>query len=222
MTVAAAHGSSSSSLRFGAHSSNVRHLQQMLRAAGIDAGPIDGHFGPKTLHGLKAYQRSRGLQVDGVAGPKTWRALNHHAPAVHHGSGDGFTPAGGKHVHAYIHGHPKTITVVPVGNGKYLRADAAKAFLKMQKAARAAGVHLSVVSGFRTMEQQKYLYNLYLHHHGNLAAKPGYSNHQNGIAVDIGGIGGRGTKADRWLRHHAAQFGFKNLPSEFWHYNFVG
>jgi LAS superfamily LD-carboxypeptidase LdcB len=92
----------------------------------------------------------------------------------------------------------------------------------MQAAAARAGVNLSATSGFRTMSEQQELYRRYQAGTGNLAARPGYSNHQNGIAMDIGGVGGRGTRADQWLRANAGRFGFRNLPSEFWHYDYVG
>ncbi len=216
--------SSSPLLRLAARSPQVARLQQLIRNAGISVGPVDGIFGPKTLAGVREYQRTRGLTVDGIVGPQTWGALNRNAPAVHgpNPGGDSFTPGGGKQVTAYVNGQPRTITVVPVGNGQYLRADAARAFKAMQEAARRAGINLGATSGFRTMAQQQELYRRYLNGTGNLAARPGYSNHQNGIAMDVSGIGGRGTAADRWLRANAARFGFRNLPSEFWHYDFVG
>ena len=92
----------------------------------------------------------------------------------------------------------------------------------MQAAARRDGVRLGATSGFRTMGEQQQLYRRYLSGRGNLAARPGYSNHQNGIAMDVSGVGGRGTAADRWLRRNAARFGFRNLPSEYWHYDYFG
>jgi putative chitinase len=46
----------------------ARGLQKELAAAGFYLGDIDGDFGPKSI---KAFQRSRGLMVDGVIGPKT-------------------------------------------------------------------------------------------------------------------------------------------------------
>ncbi|MBK7397297.1 MAG: D-alanyl-D-alanine carboxypeptidase family protein [Myxococcales bacterium] len=93
----------------------------------------------------------------------------------------------------------------------------------MQKAAAAAGVHIRVVSGFRTMSQQKYLYNCYVTkscNGGNLAAKPGYSNHQSGHALDLNtssaGVGS-------WLAAHADEYGFKRtVPSEPWHWEYWG
>lgn len=53
----------------------VALLQVLLARTGIDTGPIDGIFGPKTEAAVKYFQQSRGLTVDGVVGPKTWTVL---------------------------------------------------------------------------------------------------------------------------------------------------
>ena len=127
----------------------------------------------------------------------------------------------GKKVTAYYNGSPRTISVVPVGNGQYLRADAAAHYKKMVAAAAKAGIHLTPDSGFRSMAEQQHLYQLYLSGQGNLAAKPGYSNHQGGVAMDIGGVNGYGTAAYNWLRAHAGDYGFRNTVSgEFWHWSY--
>jgi peptidoglycan hydrolase-like protein with peptidoglycan-binding domain len=46
-------------------------LQVALKAEGVYAGPIDGIAGPMTARGVRRFQRSAGLLVDGVAGPRT-------------------------------------------------------------------------------------------------------------------------------------------------------
>jgi peptidoglycan hydrolase-like protein with peptidoglycan-binding domain/uncharacterized protein YegP (UPF0339 family) len=53
----------------------VAHLQRQLRRAGFGPGPIDGRFGPRTEPALVAFQRSRHVAADGIAGPITGRAL---------------------------------------------------------------------------------------------------------------------------------------------------
>jgi peptidoglycan hydrolase-like protein with peptidoglycan-binding domain len=53
----------------------VVDLQRRLTLAGFDAGASDGEFGPRTRDALRAFQRARGLKVDGICGPKTWAAL---------------------------------------------------------------------------------------------------------------------------------------------------
>src|SRR5688572_1798500 len=88
---------------------------------------------------------------------------------------------------AYRAGVKSTIQVITVG-GKPVAKPAGHAFLKMQAAAHEDGIKVSLTSGFRTMAEQQYLYNCYKTrrcNNGNLAARPGYSNHQNGVALDI-------------------------------------
>ncbi len=53
----------------------VREIQQALEAAGFNAGPIDGKFGPHTQAAVLAFQLSRGLTPDGEVGVKTGAAL---------------------------------------------------------------------------------------------------------------------------------------------------
>jgi hypothetical protein len=119
----------------------------------------------------------------------------------------------------YKSGSPYAMTVVTVG-GKSTAKPTAHAFLKMQQAADSAGVTLSINSGFRTQAEQQYLYKCYQTHscnNGNLAARPGYSNHQNGRALDLA------TSNWTWVANNAARFGFKRtVPSERWHYEFFG
>jgi hypothetical protein len=128
----------------------------------------------------------------------------------------------GIRVEGYYNGVAKQITVVPVGNGEYLRSDAARQWKRMVAAAARDGIHISAGSGFRTMSEQRYLYDLYLHHGGNKAAPPGYSNHQGGVAMDISGVGGYGTSTFNWLSRHAGHFGFRNTVSgEYWHWGYM-
>ena len=119
----------------------------------------------------------------------------------------------------YKSGSPYAMTVITVG-GKSTAKPTAHAYLKMQAAAEKAGVTLSLSSGFRTMAEQQHLYSCYLNKNcngGNLAAKPGFSNHQNGRALDLA------TSDWSWLASNASRFGFKRtVPSERWHYEFFG
>lgn len=64
-------------LRQGDRGPEVRKLQLLLTAQRMPAHRLtaDGSFGQKTLNALKAFQEKAHLEVDGVAGPATWRAL---------------------------------------------------------------------------------------------------------------------------------------------------
>lgn len=59
----------------------VAELQRRLVAAGF-AADIDARLGPDSEEVLEAYQRSRGLDVDGVCGLQTWTALLTDQPEV--------------------------------------------------------------------------------------------------------------------------------------------
>ena len=115
----------------------------------------------------------------------------------------------------YRRGTAMHICVTTV-DGKPVEVATAAAYRQMQDAARRAGVSLRVVSGFRTMTEQRRLYNLYRAGQGNLAAPPGYSNHQSGHALDLN------TSASgvySWLSRHASAYGFRRtVPSEKWHW----
>ena len=60
----------------------VKRLQRALRDAGFDPGPVDGSFGKRTETAVKKLQKARGLEADGVAGPKTWAALAEGEAAI--------------------------------------------------------------------------------------------------------------------------------------------
>lgn len=65
----------SSNVGLGSRGQGVRCLQTTLNAAGYNSGPVDGAFGPVTYRAVVAYQRARGLIVDGLVGRQTATAL---------------------------------------------------------------------------------------------------------------------------------------------------
>lgn len=136
------------------------------------------------------------------------------APALPGPSG---TPAYG-----YVKGVPTTIYVSSIGGNKVLRTDAAVAFLRMQEAARQAGITLSPSSAFRSYEEQTYFWNLFQAGQGNKAAQPGYSNHQSGISVDIATDKSYTSPVYVWLSQNASRFGFVNdVSGEPWHWTYT-
>ncbi len=122
----------------------------------------------------------------------------------------------------YTNGSSFVITVV-TADGKPAERATANAYAVMQAAAAADGINLVVVSGFRTMSEQQYLYACYVNcncNNCNLAAKPGYSNHQSGHAMDLN-TSSPGVYT--WLSNNAGRFGFKRtVPSEIWHWEWWG
>lgn len=62
-------------LRLGARGPAVARMQQLLIRHGFRPGPVDGWFGRQTLAAVHAFQRAKGLKVDGYVGPITWGAL---------------------------------------------------------------------------------------------------------------------------------------------------
>ncbi len=64
-------------LKKGAKGAEVKSLQILLNGYGYSCGSsgADGSFGPATDKALRAYQKAKGLTVDGVCGPNTWAKL---------------------------------------------------------------------------------------------------------------------------------------------------
>jgi MYXO-CTERM domain-containing protein len=122
----------------------------------------------------------------------------------------------------YTSGNPFAITLVHV-DGDPVEINTANAFLTMAQAAENDGVQLHISSGFRTMAQQQYYYGCFINcncNSCNQAAKPGYSNHQSGHALDLNTAAGG---VLNWLNAHGASYGWKRtVPSEAWHWEWWG
>jgi D-alanyl-D-alanine carboxypeptidase len=143
---------------------------------------------------------------------------------------------------------PPDLVVVPVRhtNPPELRRVAATALVSMFAASGRAALPLASNSAYRSFATQTTVYAQDLHAHGRaaadgLTARPGYSEHQTGLAIDIGPASGRcalsacfaGTPEGKWLAVNAWRYGFilrypKGLTAitgydfEPWHYRFVG
>jgi len=106
---------------------------------------------------------------------------------------------------------------------KLISNDIAEFYLKLVNDAAAAGVPLPLKSGFRTYPQQEYLYNGYIRHLPgfNLAAKPGFSNHEDGFAYDFAIGGYNGNPRYDWLKIHGPAHGFvRTVNREPWHWEY--
>ena len=61
--------------KYGSRGNEVRQIQTRLKELGYNPGTIEGIYGTNTQNAVKAFQRDKGLSVDGIAGPKTLKAL---------------------------------------------------------------------------------------------------------------------------------------------------
>ncbi len=109
----------------------------------------------------------------------------------------------------------------------WLQPDAAASFLRM---VADAGTHQGLAAAGRTRAEQQRLYDLYLAGKGNLAAKPGHSLHESGLAVDVT----RKSPLQLWMVNgsdpmkvtksgttRAAEYGWhRTVPSEAWHFSY--
>jgi len=115
-------------------------------------------------------------------------------------------------------------------SGFKAKPEVVNAFFNMKAAFEAdnPGKTLQVNSGFRTYKQQEEA-RAYWTKQGepSKAARPGFSRHQNGIAVDINTDGSKPpgylTSVYLWLRENAPQYGFvRTVRSEPWHWVYFG
>jgi hypothetical protein len=99
--------------------------------------------------------------------------------------------------------------------GKPMRPDVALAFDRMERAAMAAGIHLIVVSGFRSDAEQAALFAR--HPDPRWVAPPGKSLHRLATELDLGPASAYG-----WLARNAGRFGFvKRYSWEPWHFGYT-
>ncbi len=80
-------------LATGTRGSDVTRLQQTLKSAGFNPGGVDGVFGPKTRAAVLAFQRARGITVDGKVGPQTSQQLFGSRDSKYWDGRSDFTPS---------------------------------------------------------------------------------------------------------------------------------
>lgn len=124
------------------------------------------------------------------------------------------------------------------GNG--LTNETMTAFNEMKSAAANDGINLWIASGFRSYDTQRSTYNYWVSLDGaqiadTYSARPGYSEHQSGLAFDLNSIddGFGETKEGIWLSNNASKYGFilrypkgkineTGYKYEPWHFRYVG
>lgn len=144
---------------------------------------------------------------------------------------------------------PPDLVDVPVAHtwSPLLRQEASKALVSLFNAADAeAGLALASNSAYRSYSAQVRVYTRDVASNGQAfadssTARPGFSEHQTGLAIDIGAASGRcslntcfaDTAEGQWLAANASRFGFllrypadkveiTGFAFEPWHYRYIG
>lgn len=134
--------------------------------------------------------------------------------------------------------------LVAVGGGQQMRKEAATALGQLVAAAKTEGLTINPLSGYRSYNTQVSVYNNEVNTNGQAvadtqSARPGHSEHQTGLAIDVGG-GGCGiedcfgnTAPGKWVVANAYKYGFiirytpgkeaiTGYRAEPWHLRYIG
>ena len=128
-------------------------------------------------------------------------------------------------------------------SNKYLREEAAINFENLSADAKVLGYRIIATSAFRDYEYKEKLFNEYTNSKGLeyallCSAKPGHSEHQTGLAVDVEGSNKDYDEFEKsiefnWMKENAHKYGFilrypkgkeyiTGFKYEPWHYRYVG
>ncbi|MEB3212403.1 MAG: M15 family metallopeptidase [Leptolyngbyaceae bacterium] len=188
------------------------------------------------------------MQLVSVAAPEPLKARAFLEEAFATSSIPAFSSGSSLLGHRKYDEAPAETLVSIVADGSIrLRESAARSFIEMAAAARADGVILTPVSGFRSIEEQQYLFfgikrqtGLRADERAEVSAPPGYSEHHTGYALDL--IDGNQpdvgleeefeeTEAFEWLEENASFYDFElsfeegesgAVSYEPWQWRFVG
>lgn len=130
--------------------------------------------------------------------------------------------------------------------GARVRKEPAKHLKTLMRDAKRAKAPIVIVSSYRSYSTQKSLFARYSRLYGaayasRIAARPGHSEHQTGLTVDVGAASGRcrlgacfgGTSAGAWVAKNAWKYGYivrypkgqekrTGYAYEPWHLRYVG
>ena len=133
--------------------------------------------------------------------------------------------------------------VYSYGDNQNLKKDAYDAFISMFNAAKKEDITLIINSSYRSYEEQQEIYDKYNVWYGaeetdKIAARPGFSEHQTGLAIDImtyktNRNNFEESEAFKWLQNNAYKYGYilrypkdkeylTGYSYESWHYRYVG
>lgn len=173
---------------------------------------------------------------EGTAGSKSQEASQKKAQVVN--KGDHYSIQGKYDEIVIANKHYPLSKDYNPGENPTAKAELMKLIAAMQEAGFPISDHYS---GFRSYETQTQLYQNYVNQDGKAeadrySARPGYSEHQTGLAFDLIGTNGdlvTEEKAAQWLLDHAADYGFvvrylkgkekeTGYMAEEWHLRYVG
>jgi LAS superfamily LD-carboxypeptidase LdcB len=138
---------------------------------------------------------------------------------------------------------PQNLVTITVCGSATMSSQAANALRSMCTAMISAGLHPRVTSSYRSYGTQAALYSSYVSQDGKAqadtySARPGFSEHQTGFAVDMITSTSslstfKNTAESKWLLAHAQEYGFilrysqskqaiTGYISEPWHWRYVG
>lgn len=146
---------------------------------------------------------------------------------------------------SYVPADLVAVSGVPGGAGQQMRREAAAAMTRMYDAANAQGVPFRILTAYRSYGFQQGVYGSSARVSGTAetdrrVARPGYSEHQTGLAADINDVPANKLKrtfgasaAGTWVREHGHEYGFiVSYPDgseavtgylyEPWHIRYVG
>ena len=173
---------------------------------------------------------------EGTAGSKSQEASQKKAEVVN--KGDHYSIQGKYDEIVVANKHYPMSKDYNPGENPTAKAELLKLIAAMQQAGFPISDHYS---GFRSYETQTQLYQNYVNKDGKAeadrySARPGYSEHQTGLAFDLIGTNGdlvTEEKAAQWLLDYAADYGFvvrylkgkekeTGYMAEEWHLRYVG
>ena len=148
---------------------------------------------------------------------------------------------------AYQEAAATDLEPIYAGSAIRMRPAAAQKLREMVAAAGASGINISIISGYRSIEEQKYLFFEIKEQRSQdtsvrakVSAPPGYSEHHTGYAVDVADGNAPGTnlsqsfeqtRAFAWMQQNAARYSFElsfprdnpqGISYEPWHWRYVG
>lgn len=126
---------------------------------------------------------------------------------------------------------------------KYLQEEAYESFKNLSNKAKELGYKIIIVSAYRSYFYQQELYDYYVDKKGKeyadlCSARPGHSEHQTGLAIDVMGSNNDYDEFEKaiefeWMKENAHKYGFilrypkgkeyiTGFKYEPWHYRYVG